>query len=304
MREFDFIEWVRRQAAFDPDVVEVGPGDDCAVLAVAGEKLLVTCDQALDGVHFSMTRHGPAAAGRKAAARNLSDIAAMAGEPVAMVATVAVPQGFSESDGRAIHDGLRSVGDEFACPLVGGDLAAWAQPPGPLAISVTVVGRCGGIGPILRSGARPGHAVCVTGVLGGAWRGRRHLSFRPRIHEARRLAGEYAVAAMIDISDGLAADLGHIVRASSVAAEIQAEAIPLSEETAELDDPLAAALSDGEDYELLFTLPNEAAERLLADQPLGVPVRRIGRIVAGRGLTLIRSGRGEPLKPEGWEHRT
>ena len=304
MREFDFIEWVRSQATGDSERVLVGPGDDCAVLALGDEKLLVTSDQVLDGVHFSVTRHGPAAGGRKAAARNLSDIAAMAGEPVAMVATVAAPQGFSQADAQAIYDGLRSVGDEFRCPLVGGDLAAWDRDDRPLQISVTVLGRCGPVPPVLRSGAEVGDAVCVTGVLGGAWRTRRHLSFAPRIPEARKLATDFGVKALIDISDGLASDLGHIVSASGVAAEIDAAAVPIADDLGGDVDPLTAALTDGEDYELLFALPADSAERLIDGEPLGVSVTRIGTIVAGEGIALIRNGKAQPLDVRGWEHET
>ena len=304
MREFEFIEWIRGQGGFDPAVVVVGPGDDCAVVQAGGEKLLITTDQALDGVHFSITRHGPAAAGRKAAARNLSDIAAMAGEPLAMVATVAAPKGFSQDEGEKIYEGLRAAGDEFACPLVGGDVAAWADPNDKLQICVTALGRAGGIEPVLRSGAAPGQAVCVTGQFGGAWRGRRHLSFTPRIAEARALAGEFGVTAMIDVSDGLAADLAHVLTASEVAAELEAQAVPVHPDAGEQDDPLAAALFDGEDYELLFTLPAEAAARLIDEQPLAAAVSRIGTIVAGAGMTLLRAGRRERLDPGGWEHKT
>ncbi len=304
MREFDFIEWVRGRAGFDRRLVEVGPGDDCAVLRFGAEKLLVTCDQVLEGVHFSLTRHGPAAAGRKAAARNLSDVAAMAGLPVAMVAALGAPKGFSQADAEAVHDGLRSVGDEFDCPLVGGDLAAWSDPSGRLHISVTVLGRSAGVGPVLRSGATPGDAVCVTGTLGAAWNSRRHLSFTPRVREARSLAGAFPVHAMIDISDGLAADLGHLAAASGVAAEVDAAGVPISEPGRDCSDPLAAALFDGEDYELLFALPPDHAERLLRTQPLAAPVSRIGTITKGSGLTLVRDDRREPLETRGWKHET
>ena len=304
MKEFEFIRWICGQSAFDASVVAVGPGDDCAVVAVGDEKLLVTTDQVLDGVPFSVTRHGPAAAGRKAAARNLSDIAAMAGAPLAMVATVAAPEGFSQDDGQSLYEGLRAAGDEFSCPLVGGDVAAWSDPAALLQISVTVLGKADGIEPVLRSGAAAGEAICVTGELGAAWRGRRHLSFKPRIDEARTLARDFGVTAMIDISDGLAADLGHILAASGVGAEIDAATIPIHPEAAELehDDPLA--LYDGEDYELLFTLPAGQAERLVAKTPFDAPVSRIGTVVAGEDIALLRGGRSEKLDPRGWEHRT
>ncbi len=285
-------------------MVAVGPGDDCAVLNVGGEKLLVTTDQVLDGVHFSLTEHGPKAAGRKAAARALSDIAAMAGEAVAMVATVAAPKGFSQADAEAIYHGLRAGGDEFDCPLVGGDLAAWGESSGPMQIGVTIIGRAGGVEPVLRSGAQVGDAICVTGELGGAWKSRRHLTFRPRIVEARTLAGQFNISAMIDISDGLAADLGHIAAASGVAAELDASAIPVHDDAADRQNPLSAALFDGEDYELIFTMLAGEADRLIADQPLSVNVSRIGNIVAGTGMTLLREGKREKLDPRGWEHET
>ncbi len=304
MREFEFIEWIRRQGRFDPDVVAVGPGDDCAVLNVGGEKLLMTTDQVLDGVHFSLAEHGAEAAGRKSAARSLSDIAAMAGLPVAMVATVAAPKGFSQADAEAIYLGLRTCGDEFGCPLVGGDLAAWGESPGPLQISVTILGKAGGIEPVLRSGAQVGNTICVTGKLGGAWATRRHLEFTPRIADARILAGQFAVSAMIDISDGLVGDLHHILNASNVGAELEDLAIPIHDDAAERKDPLEAALFDGEDYELLFTLPETEADRLMDSNPLGVGIGRIGTIVAGSGMTLLREGRREKLEPRGWEHET
>lgn len=304
MREFEFIQWVRGQGRFDPAVVAVGPGDDCAVLHVGGEKLLVTTDQVLDGVHFSLAEHGPEAAGRKAAARSLSDIAAMAGLPVAMVATVAAPKGFSRSDAEAVYHGLRAAGEGFDCPLVGGDVGAWTEGAGRLQIGVTILGRCAGIEPVLRSGAKVGEALCVTGALGGAWKSQRHLTFTPRVCAARELAGGYPVGALIDISDGLAADLGHVISESGVAAEVDASAVPIHDDARGRDDPLSAALFDGEDYELLFTLPPEAARRLIVSQPLGVLVTRIGAITEGAGMALVRDGRRERLEPRGWEHRT
>jgi len=310
VRELDFIEWVRRQGRFPTAAVSVGPGDDCAVVTLGREKLLLTTDQVLDGVHFELREHGPRAAGRKAMARNLSDVAAMAAVPVAATATVALPRGFSAAATKAIYRGLRQAGDEFDCPLVGGDLACW---PGRLAITVTVAARPGPAGVVLRRGARAGDAICVTGRLGGAWRTRRHLRFAPRVREALLLAERYDLHAMIDLSDGLATDLAHLCRAGRVGAIIRAGAVPVHRDARRLAaDPLAAALTDGEDYELLFTLPPAAARRLVADQPLGVPVTNIGTIVRcprrrarGAPVTLIGlDGVARPLRLGGWEHRT
>ena len=308
MREREFIDWIRRQTKFDPEAVPIGPGDDCAAVNFGDEQILITTDQVLDGVHLVLAEHGPYAAGRKAMARNLSDIAAMAAVPVAAVAAVALPKGFSTGDAEAIYTGLRELGDEFNCPIVGGDVAVWA---GPLAITVTIFGRRSGAGsiPIRRDGAEVGDAVCVTGQLGGAWRSGRHLEFTPRITEATQLAADYSLHAMIDISDGLAADLGQICAAAGVAAEINADDIPVHPDASRLAaDPAAAlqaALSDGEDYELLFVLPPAQASMLCERQPLPVKVTNIGRIVPGDGIALVHGdGSRRKLEASGWEHTT
>jgi len=310
MREFDFIHWIRSVTKLDPAVVPVGPGDDCAVVVCGGERLLITVDQVLDGVHVRLAEHGAAAVGRKAMARNLSDVAAMAAAPLCAVASVALPRGFSREDAEALYMGIRDAGEPFDCPVVGGDVSTWDR---PLAVSVTVLARPAGVEPVLRSGARPGDAVCVTGGLGGAWRGRRHLEFVPRIREARLLAGRCELHAMMDLSDGLSGDVKHLCDASGVGVEIFAAAVPIHADltnglaesiASSVPDPLTAALCDGEDYELLFTLPDAQAAALLTDQPLGVPVSRVGTITAEKTITLVMpDGTRRPM-PAGWEHAT
>ena len=296
MREFDFIEWIRSQGLPAAAAVPVGPGDDCAVVMCGRERLVVTVDQVLDGVHFVLAEHGAKAAGRKAMARSLSDIAAVGAVPFGAVASVALPKGFPRAEAEAIYLGLRGLGDEFACPVVGGDVGAW---DGPLAMSVTAFGRPDGVEPVLRSGAKAGDAICVTGSFGGAWRSRRHLAFTPRVREARLLASAYDLSAMIDVSDGLAADLAHVCRASGVGVEVRADDVPVHPDA----DGLKGALGDGEDYELLFALPDAAAGRLLAEQPLDVPVTRIGTITVRRARRIVYGdGRREDLKASGWEH--
>ena len=304
MRELDFIDWIRSRSDFDRARVPVGPGDDSAVINCGDEQILVATDQVLDGVHFVLADHGPEAAGRKAMARNLSDLAAMAAVPLGAVAAVALPKGTTRGDAEGIYHGLRNVGDEFDCPLVGGDVGSWS---GPLSICVTVFGRPSVARPVLRSGALAGDAICVTGALGGAWKSRRHLEFVPRVAEAVRLAKQYDLHAMIDISDGLAVDLGRLCAASGVAAEVVAADVPIQAdvEGADAAARLAAAMSDGEDYELLFALPAEQAGQLVACQPLAVAVSRIGDFAEGSKLSLIRpDGSREELMPQGWEHRT
>jgi thiamine-monophosphate kinase len=315
MREFEFIEWIRSQSHPSGPAVPVGPGDDMAVVAWGAERVLVATDQVLDGVHFRLAEHGPAAAGRYVMVRNLSDVAAMAAVPVCVVASVALPRGLQRDQAEAVYHGLRELGDEFCCPVVGGDVGVW---DGALAISAAILARAEGIRPVLRSGAKAGEALCVTGSLGGAWRSGRALRFVPRVLEARVLAGRYGPSAMIDLSDGLAGDLAHLCRASGVGAEVRADLVPIHDDVfAQLkldrrdasaetrDKALRAALTDGEDYELLFTLPPEAADRLLHDQPLDVPVTRIGRIVEGAERVLIdAAGRRSPIPAGAWEHAT
>ena len=302
MRESDFIDWVRSQSRFDPAVVPIGPGDDMAAVEPADEQVLVATDQVLDGVHFILAEHGARAAGRKAMARNLSDVAAMAAVPVGAVAAVAFPRGSSREAAEEIYRGLREPGDAFGCPLVGGDVGTW---DGPLAITVTVLARPGAGGAICRNGAKPGDAICVTGSFGGAWRGGRHLSFVPRIREALVLAAGWELHAMIDVSDGLARDLGHLCEESGCGADVIAADVPIHPDDRAADEPLAAALNDGEDYELLFTLPWDGRmEKLIACPPFETPVTCIGRIIQPAGLWLTgRDGRGRRIEPGGWEHR-
>ncbi|MDP6544200.1 MAG: thiamine-phosphate kinase [Phycisphaerae bacterium] len=304
MRELEFIEWIQGRSNFDATKVPVGPGDDCAIVRLGDSDLLVTTDQALDGVHFVLAEHGPRAAGRKVMARSLSDVAAMATVPLAAVATATLPREFPSTDAEELYRGMRGLADEYHCPLVGGDVASW---DGPLCLTSTVFARragvTGGVEPVLRSGAKVGDAVCVTGTLGGAWKSRKHLEFTPRIAEAVELAISCRIRSMIDISDSLARDLQHICTASGVGAEIVASDVPLNPdlETAALQ----AALHDGEDYELLFTVSQAWARKLCDRQPLSIPITRIGTIVEGEGLTLIdANGERNILEPIGWEHGT
>jgi thiamine-monophosphate kinase len=300
MDEFEFIDWIARQETPASDAVAVGPGDDCAVLRIDREQVLVTTDQCADGVHFLLPQHGPEAAGYKVMARNLSDIAAMAGLPIAAVATVMLPRDMADSDVQQIYRGLRRCGDPFNCPIVGGDVGSW---DGRLMLTVTLLGRPAVGKPVLRRGALVGDAICVTGTLGGSLPSGKHITFIPRIREAAELAGRVELHSMIDISDGLAQDLSHICRQSGVGAELTAKAIPLSPAAQESTDPVEAALTEGEDYELLFTLPPEQAELLVKEQPLEAGISRIGQIVQGPGMVLHVGRARRVLEPEGYRHR-
>jgi len=237
----------------------------------------------------------------------------MAALPVGAVASVALPKGFTQTQAEGIYKGLRELGDEFSCPVVGGDVSTW---DGPLGISVTIfakpAGATGGIKPVLRSGARKGNAILVTGQLGGAWFGNHHLEFIPRVREAIILALRYKLRAMIDISDGLSKDLGRICKASGVGAEIWENAIPISPDAAKGREPemspLTAAINDGEDYELLFMVPKGQVEKILQDVDDGkipISISHIGTITKQQTLTLLsRDGTRRPLEDSGWEHKT
>ncbi len=301
VRELDLIRWIASQTTLDDETVPVGPGDDCAVFLAApgGPELLVTTDQVLDGVHIRCEMDGWQAAGRKAMARNLSDIAAMAGEPLVAVATVSLPRDLPEQAAREIYAGLREAGDAFGCPIIGGDVGTWDA---ALAVSATVIGRAREGGSILRSRARPGDALCVTGALGAAWKTDRHLRFTPRIAEARALADGCDLHAMIDLSDGLATDLRHVCKASGVGATIHADRVPIHPDVAG-DNRLADALTDGEDYELLFALPGEQARRIVDDPPLAVPISWVGEVTESEEILLREpDGSCRPMSETGWEH--
>ena len=300
--EFDFIEWIRAQqmssanAAAVVEFVQVPPGDDLAVLKWLGgadDLLLVGVDQVLDGVHFDASHHSPRAIGRKAMNRNLSDCAAMGCFPAAAVVAVALPKGASMDYAKELYLGLREAGDDFNCPIVGGDTGTWS---GKLVVTVTILGRSGGVKPVTRSGAKPGEAIYVTGALGGSIRGR-HMTFEPRVLLGRALAKLGTVSAMIDLSDGLSRDIRHICQQSGVGAVIEAAEVPTHDDAVEMrrdgHSPLEHALHDGEDYELLFTTA-PAGEVSWA--------KRIGIITAEPGIWLQTAEGREALEPKGWEH--
>jgi thiamine-monophosphate kinase len=275
--------------------VLVGPGDDAAVLDwSAGKPCLVTTDMLMDGVDFRLAEVEPRLIGRKAMAVNLSDIAAMAGRPVAAVVAVALPKTGSTQLAEDLYHGLREMADQFDTAIVGGDTNSWT---GPLVISVTVLGEVTGRGPVLRSGAKPGDWLLVTGALGGSIHGK-HLDFLPRIREALRLHELVKLHAMIDISDGLAADVGHICNESGCGVVLRAEDIPVSPAATRLEQ----AVTDGEDFELAFAVSPDDGRKLVREQPVpGVTLSAIGEFVTS-GMWLDQDGQRRPLQARGWVH--
>jgi thiamine-monophosphate kinase len=254
----------------------------------------------MEGIDFKLEDADPIQIGRKALAVNLSDIAAMAATPVAAVASVALPSAGGRATGEGLYRGMQRLAEEFDMAIVGGDTNSWE---GPLVISLAVLGQTKE--PVLRSGARPGDWLILTGPVGGSILGK-HLHFTPRVREALRLRELATLHALIDISDGLAADLGHICAESRCGALLRAEAIPLAPEASVLKDggtALEHGLHDGEDFELIAAVSVEDGKRLMETQPIaGTRLFHIGECIES-GLWLEESGRRRPLEPAGYVHR-
>ncbi|QDU62328.1 Thiamine-monophosphate kinase [Planctomycetes bacterium Pan216] len=299
--EWDFIAWLREKVASDPRL-RVGIGDDTAVVTKGSSDLVVTCDMLVEGVHFDLSQCTPADVGRKAMNVNLSDIAAMAAHPRWAVVAVALPRDRGRGLAEGVYEGLSAAAERFGVTLIGGDTNST---PNGLVVSVTLIGEVTEKGAVLRSGAKPGDVLCVTGPLGYSLDGK-HLAFTPRVREALLLHERYELHAMIDLSDGLASDLFHLTDESGCGAILEADAIPIRSGPADDRSPLEHALGDGEDFELLFALAEEEAKKLLEEQPLdssGTHISEVGKATRTSEV-LLRSGlRVEPLRREGFVHR-
>lgn len=307
LRETGEREMIRRMARLLPgrEDVRVGIGDDAAVVALEGEgpDLLLTSDAVIEHTHF-LPDTDPEQVGRKAMGRVLSDLAAMGGEPLWALLDVAAPPDTPVERLESLCRGAGRLADEYGVAVAGGDTAS-----GPvLEVHVFAVGAVPRGAAVLRSGAKPGDIVCVTGALGGSLGGR-HLDFEPRIEQGLWLREGRWAGAMIDVSDGLVTDLSHIAERSGVGAEIEADRIPLSAAAREAKGgrtPLEHALYDGEDFELLFTVPAARYEALATswEDVFDLPCTAIGRITeAGGRLVIIGSdGRREEAADRGYEH--
>jgi thiamine-monophosphate kinase len=301
--EFALIDRLRSRARAHT-WLPLGIGDDTAALRLASNRdSLVTVDMLMEGTDFTFPPATAALAGRKSLAVNLSDVAAMAGRPRAAFVAVALPRERGSAFAVEFLDGVIQLADEFDVAIAGGDTNIW---DGPLVASVTVLGEATGRGPVTRGGARPGDWIFVTGRLGGSLAGH-HLTFTPRVLEAQKLHQAVELHAMIDLSDGLASDLRHILDASGVGALLVADAIPITDDARASNDnrtPLEHALGDGEDFELLFTVSPEDGQRLLDSPPVACPLTQIGEIRSEPGCELVQSdGQRQPLPALGWEHR-
>lgn len=305
--ERKLISRIARAARTRSHALVRGIGDDCAVLRPPrGHEILITTDFGLENVHFRRDWHPADSAGHRCLTRGLSDIAAMGGDPLAVFLSFALPVDLPQRWADGFMRGLLKLAAKFKLPLAGGDIAQ--SPGGGVLADIIVIGSAPRGQALLRSGARPGDAIYVTGVLGRSAaviqqlrRGRKlrvaqnraYFYPEPRIAVGRALR-RFATAA-IDLSDGLSTDLSHICEESGVGAVLYAESVPVAKGAS-----LELALHGGEDYELLFTA---APRTRIADQIAGIRVTRIGEIIRGnRAFLADRQGRRRPLPARGWEH--
>ncbi len=270
-----------------PLQVLTGVGDDCAVLRGEGKNhfLIFKTDAVVEGVHFTRDA-SPELIGRKALARALSDLAAMGARPLAAVITLGLTAKESVPRLRAIYRGMERMAKRHRVNLVGGETTKARE----LFLNVALLGECRGYRPVLRSGAKAGDLIFVTGRLGGT-QARHHLVFEPRLAEGQWLAKKGMASGLMDLSDGLGADLPRLAEASGLDFEIDWNAIPRARGAT-----LKAALNDGEDYELLFTSPSSSAKKLKKMWPFATPLHCIG-VMRPRG----RKARG-PLDAHGFDH--
>ncbi|MGD0731714.1 MAG: thiamine-phosphate kinase [Terracidiphilus sp.] len=330
--EVDLLRQIRSRAGNSSlRALRLGIGDDCALLRPrSGEELAVTTDLSIAGRHFRLGWHPPESIGHRVLARGLSDLAAMGARPLAAFLSLGLPGELTVASGRRpawlqrFFDGLFALADAYKVPLAGGDLSE-----SPLALAdIVLIGAVPRGKALLRSGARPGHLLYVTGRLGGAAcafarlrkmdesrslhvRSGRipksleaqlapHLYPQPRIAQGLWLVRRNLASAAIDISDGLSTDLTHLCEESGVAAEVDLAALPIYPSATQ-----DQALNGGEDYELLFTAPPTAR---LPKKIAGIPITQIGRMIPARHnrptVKLITPQGREPLIPKGWQHFT
>jgi thiamine-monophosphate kinase len=325
MGERALIEQIRRGRRGRFPGLALGIGDDCAILRpAAGDEVLVTTDFTLEGRHFRRDLHPAESVGHRCLARGLSDLAAMGAVPMAAFLSLALPRELlATSRGRGwvegFFHGLRGLGNRYRCPLAGGDTAE--SPAGLVLADITLVGTASRGKALRRSGGRVGDWLYCTGRLGGAAaeleamlaRGRMarvgatagghpQLFPEPRVAVGVALRRRGLASACIDLSDGLSTDLGHLCAESGVGAEVLEAVLPVHPLAAKLGAAkgLELTLNGGEDYELLFSA---AAAVKVPRSVAGVAITRIGRLVRGTAVTLVRAdGRRERLEPGGWEH--
>ena len=310
--EFQLIAKIERLAGKPPADVFVGIGDDAAIVRSPGEKLVLTVDSQIEGIHFKRKLSKPEDIGWKALAVNLSDIAAMGGTPRYALVSVGLNKKLDDAFVLGVYRGILKLAKRHAVVVVGGNIS---RTDGPFFVDITLIGSIGK-SVLSRSGAKSGDLIAVTGDLGGAAAGlaclkrgkrnrasRRHVRPEPRVGIGSALGDSGLITSMIDVSDGLASELHHLSRQSHVGFRILADQIPIHRDTrfagkALKTDPLDWALYGGEDYELLFTFPVKNANAI---RKLGIPYTVIGS-ATGKRVELARAGKSRKLPARGWDH--
>lgn len=295
--EINLIKRLSKNFRLDKTVIK-GPGDDAAVIKWTKDNyLLYTCDMTIEGVHFDLQKATPFQAGWKALGRNISDIGAMGGVPRYAVVSLAINPGQKLSVADGICKGIKSIADRFGVNIVGGDVSVSKN----IVIDISLIGEVEKKKLALRSGAKVGDVIFVTGSLGGSIKGK-HLEFIPRAKEARQILKKFKINSMIDISDGLVLDLWRILEASKVGACLYQSVIPISKESGLFD----RAIREGEDFELLFTMSVKEAKRFFKTElgRMKTSVTLIGEVTDKKyGYNLVREdGKKEKLQPEGYKH--
>jgi thiamine-monophosphate kinase len=306
--EFELIGQIAPTLASNEFTVR-GAGDDCAVLdlGLKHELILFKTDAMVSNVHFTKS-DPPEQVGHKALARALSDIAAAAGKPISCLVTIGLTKGFDPDYVLAFYKGLNRLAQKYNVSVSGGETT---RTPDSMFVSVSVVGTVPRHRLITRAGAKVGDAIFVSGELGGSVAGK-HLEFEPRLSEAQWLAETFSVHSMMDLSDGLAGDLRHILNASNVGADLFSEAIPITRaaklkarQESSAKPPLLAALTDGEDYELVFTVASKDAVAILDGWKHQFPKTKltcIGKITSQPGFRLRDKLGVRELPAHGYTH--
>ena len=328
LTEDELVRAIKKVLSGDAPGVVVAVGDDAAVVEPGRHDGVLTADMLIEDVHFRRGRGSPTDLGYKSVAVNVSDVAAMGGSPRYAIACVALPPSVEAPWVVELYGGMRQAAEDHGMSVIGGD----TNRAGGVVISVTVYGEVPSGRAVTRGGARVGDRIVVTGLLGAAAGGLRLLEADPqdvkgalgtawerelaeahqrptaRVGEGQMLA-QGGASAMIDVSDGLAIDLGRLCAESGVGARIRLDDVPVAPAVRELsgvtgDEPIEMALHGGEDYELLATLPPDAVagvnERI--SQQYGTSVTEIGEITEEGLFAVDADGRESALEPKGWDH--
>lgn len=295
--EIDFIKRISKKIRVDNSVIK-GIGDDAAVIRWDKDSvMLFASDMIIEGVHFDCKRSTPFQIGRKALCINISDIAAMGGVPLYVTVSIGLPEDLDIGFVDRLSSGIILTARDFGVNIVGGDTNTSKK----IVIDIAMIGRANKHELVHRRGAKPGDVILVTGKLGGSIK-ERHLTFIPRLAESRFLVKNFKITSMIDVSDGLSLDLFRICEASKVGARVYESLVPLSKDAASIE----GALSDGEDFELLFTASKRDLKDIMGKfkKRFNTPISAIGEVLKKpMGIKMVsRNGKVTSLRKRGFSH--